>query len=198
MDEIDYGEIARFLSNLSRRASLPQNVAAEPPTEFSPEDVSFDDNTWLARVAEVQVWLYLEDHLSFDEPETVIAGKLFTQLAPDSNQPQFVVLDGLVRMTDLGAQALETRLARADERSSRFIEAIEEGAPKKSASEDWAQEWEEPETREPPNIKATVATLPIVEFVSHAKEDELDLNPPYQREYIWSNPRLSKAHRIDP
>lgn len=35
-------------------------------------------------------------------------------------------------------------------------------------------------------------TLPIVEFVGHAREDELDLNPPYQREYIWSNPDSQK------
>lgn len=192
MDEIDHGEIARFLSSLSRRTTLPQQVASRAPTEFSAEDVGFEDNSWMARVVEVQAWLYLEDHLNFDDPEAQIAEMLFAQLAPDSEQPQFIVADGLIRMTDLGAQALEARLARADERSARFTEAIEEGAPKKSASEDWVQEWEEPETREPPNIKATVATLPIVEFVSYAKEDELDLSPPYQREYIWSNPDSQK------
>lgn len=192
MDEIDYGEIARFLSNLSSRAQLPDHVQAKPPTEFSAEDVSFDDNSWLARVVDVQGWLWLDDPLSSAETETVIANKLFNQLLPEAEELLFNVSNGVVRMTEQGVQALEGRLARADERSARFLEALDEDESRSSASAAWEQEWDEPEVREPPNIKATVDTLPIVEFVGHAREGELDLNPPYQREYIWSNPDSQK------
>lgn len=192
MDEIDNGEIARFLSNLSGRPQLPDHVQAGPPVEFSVDDVGFDDNSWLARVVEVQGWLWLDDSLSTADTEPVLAAKLFNQLAPDTEELLFNVSNGVVRMTEQGVEALERRLARADERSARFVEALEEGESRSSASAVWEQDWDEPEAREPPNIKATVDTLPIVEFVGHAREDELDLNPPYQREYIWSNPDSQK------
>nr|WP_294814732.1 DUF262 domain-containing protein [uncultured Sphingomonas sp.] len=192
MDEIDYGEIARFLSNLSSRGQLPDHVQAKPPTEFSADEVRFDDNSWLARVSEVQGWLRLDDSLSADEPEPTIAAKLFNQLVPDAEELLFNVSNAVVLMTEQGVEALETRLARADERSARFTEALEEDASRSTASADWEEAWDEPETREPPNIKATVDTLPIVEFIGHARENELDLNPPYQREYIWSNPDSQK------
>ena len=192
VDEIDNGEIARFLSNLSSRTQLPDHVQAKPPTEFSAEDVGFGDNSWLARVIEVQGWLWLDDPLSTDEPESAIAAKLFNQLVPDAEELLFNVSNGVVRMTEQGVEALEGRLARAEERSARFAEALDEDESRSSASAVWEQEWDEPEVREPPNIKATVDTLPIVEFVGHAREGELDLNPPYQREYIWSNPDSQK------
>jgi len=192
VDEIDYGEIARFLSNLSSRGQLPDHVQTKPPTEFSADEVRFDDNSWLARVSEVQGWLRLDDSLSVDVAEPTIAAKLFNQLVPDAEELLFNVSNGVVLMTEQGVEALETRLARADERSARFTEALEEDASRSTASADWEEAWDEPETREPPNIKATVDTLPIVEFIGHARENELDLNPPYQREYIWSNPDSQK------
>jgi hypothetical protein len=192
VDEIDYGEIARFLSSLSARSKLPDHVQAQAPTEFTADEVGFDDNSWLARVAQVQGWLRLDEPLDVDKPEPDAAAKLFNQLVPDADEILFEVSGGVVCMTALGVEALEARLARADERSARFTETLEEGGARGAASADWEAEWEEPETREPPNIKATVDTLPIVEFVGHAREDELDLNPPYQREYIWSNPDSQK------
>lgn len=192
MDEIDSGEIARLLSNLSGRAQLPDNVKSKPPTEFSADEVGFEDNSWLTRVVEVQGWLWLYDPLNKEEAEAVIAAKLFNQLVPDADELLFNVSDGVVRMTEQGVDALEGRLARADERSARFVEALDDDESRSSASAVWEQEWDEPEVREPPNIKATVDTLPIVEFVGHAREGELDLNPPYQREYIWSNPDSQK------
>lgn len=192
MDEIDNGEIARLLSNLSSRTQLPDNIKSKPPTEFSAEDVGFEDNSWLTRVVDIQGWLWLDDPLSREETESAIAAKLFNQLAPDTDELLFNVSNGIVRMTEQGVEALEGRLARADERSARFVEALEDDESRSSASAVWEQEWDEPEVREPPNIKATVDTLPIVEFVGHAHEGELDLNPPYQREYIWSNPDSQK------
>jgi len=192
MDEIDNGDIARFLSNLSSRVQLPDHVQAKPPIEFSAEEVCFNDNSWLARVVEVQGWLRLEDSLSIDEIDSALAFKLFSQLAPDAEELLFTVSNGVVRMTELGVEALERRLARADERSASFTEALNEGGSRNSASAAWEEEWEEPEISEPPNIQASVDTLPIVEFIGYARDGELDLNPPYQREYIWSNPDSQK------
>ncbi|MBB3743522.1 nucleotide-binding universal stress UspA family protein [Rhizobium sp. BK591] len=192
MDEIDNGEIARLLSNLSSRTQLPDNIKSKPPTEFSAADVGFEDNSWLARVVEVQGWLWLDDPLNKDETESATAIRLFNQLAPDTEELLFNVSNGVVRMTEQGVDVLESRLARADERSSRFVEALDDDESRSSASAVWEQEWDEQEVREPPNIKAKVDALPIVEFVGHAREGELDLNPPYQREYIWSNPDSQK------
>lgn len=192
LDDIEYGDIARLLSNLSRRAQLPSGVSAPTPSEFEPDDVGFDDNSWLARVVDVQGWLKLEDTLSSNVEEPRIAETLFGQLSPEADQALYVVVDGVVQITNDGVQALEDRLAKADERSLRLAAAMEEGATLSAASSIWEEEWEEPESSEPRNINATVDTWPIVEFVGHAEDDELDLDPPYQREYIWSNPDSQK------
>lgn len=192
MDEIDYGEIANFLSNLSARTELPDHVQGPAPVEFAADEVGFNDNVWLARVVQVQVWMRLDVPLDMDEPATVTAAKLFGQLPLDADESGFEVSGGIVRMTEQGLEALQTRLARADERSAKFLEVLEDGGARDLASTEWEEDWEEPETEEPPIIKAMVDTLPIVEFVGHAREDELDLNPPYQREYIWSNPDSQK------
>lgn len=190
MDEVEYGDVAQLLSNLSQRSPLP--VAAPVASGFDPEDIDFGDNSWLSRVADVQGWLRLEDGLNRDAGEAELAKVLFDQLASDSETLLYSIADGVVRMTDAGVQALETRLARADERSQNFVEAIDEGATLAAAAKEWEQAWDEPEATEPPNIKATVATWAIVEFTDRAKEDELDLNPSYQREYVWSNPDSQK------
>ncbi len=192
MDEIDYGEISSLLSGLSSRGVLPKHVGVSPPAEFGPDEVGFEDNSWLARIAEVQGWLHLEDQLAKDGAAEEQVESLFSELAGETEILPYSVSDGIVRLTEVGAEALTARLARADQRSARFAEALEEGATLQAATDDWVAEWEEPETVEPPNIKATVDTLPIKEFVGHAEEDELDLNPPYQREYIWSNPDSQK------
>ncbi len=192
MDDSDYGEIALFLSSLSRKATLPASVTATPPTEFGSEDVRFDDNSWLARIADTQGWLWLDDALNLEEGEQATAEKLFAQLAPEAELVQFKSHDRVIWPTEAGVETLEARLARADERSARFTEAIDDGIAPIDASDAWARDWEEPESTEPPNIKAKVDTLPIAELVDHAREDELDLNPPYQREYIWSNPDSQK------
>lgn len=192
LEEIEYGDIATLLSSLSRRPQLPSSVSAPPPSEFEPEDVGFEDNSWLARVVDVQGWLRLEDALRPDEREAKIAETLFTQLAPDSDQMHFTVADGVVRVTEAGVQALEMRLTRADARSRQYADSIEEGATRATASAEWAHEWDEPEASEPRNINASVDTWPIVEFVGHAMDNELDLDPPYQREYIWSTPDSQK------
>ena len=192
MDEIEYGDIARLLSLLSQRPQLPANVVGAAPSEFAPEDVGFEDNSWIARVVDVQAWLRLEDSLDRNASEAEQANVLFDQLAIDPDTLLVSVTDGVVRMTEAGVQLLETRLARADERSQQFGEAIEEGASRTLASNEWEQAWDEPEASEPPNIKATVATWSIVEFTDRARENDLDLNPSYQREYIWSNPDSQK------
>lgn len=136
MEDIDHGEIARFLSNLSTRTELPAHVKAPPPREFGAEEVGFDDNSWLARVAQVQPWLRLDEPLNMDEPGPATAAKLFNQLAPDAEEILFEVSGGKVLMTEQGVEALEARLARADERSARFAEAIEEDGARGTASTD--------------------------------------------------------------
>lgn len=192
MDEIEFGDIARLLSTLSQRAQLPAGVSALPPSGFDASGVGFEDNSWLVRVAEIQGWLYLEDTLDRTADAVEQAKVLFDQLATDTETRLYGVVDGVVSMTEAGAQLLELRLVRADERSQQFVEAIDEGATREAASNEWELAWDEPESSEPPNIKATVSTWAIVEFTDRAMENDLDLNPSYQREYIWSNPDSQK------
>jgi hypothetical protein len=192
LDDIEYGDIARLLCNLSKRQPFPNAISVPPPSEFEAADVRFDDNTWLFRVAEVQGWLRLEDVLDRGGSELEQAKVLFNQLGDDTETLLYSVVDGVVNPTEAGAHLLEIRLSRADERSQQFVDAIDEGASLAAASIEWDSAWDEPESSEPPNIKATVSTWAIVEFTDRARENDLDLNPSYQREYIWSNPDSQK------
>lgn len=189
LDDEDMGVIAQYLSDLSSESRLPQG--GEPKVEmppFSVEDVSFENNDWLLRVLALQAWLCLDRSVSSALPATEAAALVMEQISPDPVDSCINIQSNQVSLSPLGAQHLCTCLSRAVAHREAFLEAIEDGRSYVDASEEWLLLWEEVSTlaRQPAAIKAEVKTLTIRNFSDYAKDQDLELNPSYQRDSVWS------------
>lgn len=189
-EELEVGGIAQYLSELSNDGPLPQGI--EPKIEiasFQPEDVSFIDNDWLIKVTKVQAWLCLDQPIGLDDSLSVTAISLMEQISPDPAENCVEVSEDVVMLTELGAQHLETYLSRAVAHREAFIEAIEDDRSITEASEEWRVLWEESRSlaKHPEAIKAEVMTMKIRNFSDLAKDGQIELNPSYQRDNVWSN-----------
>lgn len=190
LDEIDTTGVAQYLAELSHDSRLPQGVEhAQSFAPFQAEEVAFDSNDWLVKTLLVQTWLRLDSPISLDLPHEEAVQALFTAISPDPSEACVRNEEGTLGLTDLGAQHLETWLSRATANREAFLEAIEEDVPLPQASEDWNLLWEEGganRSRQPAAIQARVDTNTIRSFADYAKDGDLDLNPSYQRDNVWS------------
>ncbi len=188
--EEDLTGIAQSLSDLSRSGRLPLGVASSPDSvPFGPDDVDFSTNDWLTKTLASQAWLYLDasvpDHLSPGE----IAKALFEQLSSDAIDSCLLIGESVVQLTELGAQHLETWLSRAVANRELFDEALEDDKTLREATDEWRGTWEEANSgvdRRPSSIKAEVMTMTIRTLADYGKQGELELNPSYQRDSVWS------------
>ncbi|MBP0594578.1 DUF262 domain-containing protein [Paraburkholderia sp. LEh10] len=187
-DDIELGGIAQYLSELSQDGALPQDVDQRRPAPFLPDAVSFDGNDWLSRVAAVQGWLCLDRSIGSDLPPAEAAAELLDQISPDPVSSCIRVDGDNVSLSELGAQHLDTWLSRAAAHREAFNEALDDGRGIREATEEWRQLWEESSSlaRQPAAIKAEVKTLTIRNFADYAKDEDLELNPSYQRDSVWS------------
>jgi hypothetical protein len=188
-DDVELGGIAQYLAELSQEGPLPQGVG--PKIEVAPfqaDDVSFENNEWLRRTLAVQAWLGLDAPVSLDASATEAAIQLLEQISSDPVEACISVADDSVKLTDLGAQHLDTWLSRAVAHREAFLEALDEDRSISDASEEWSLLWEEATTRaqQPALIKAEVQTLTIRQFSDYARQGSLALNPSYQRDSVWS------------
>lgn len=190
IDDIDTTGVAQFLADLSLDGRLPQGVdhqAALAP--FAAEDVNFETNDWLRRTLSVQAWLHLDQPVSLDVPAGESSIALFELVSPDSPDACLAVKEDVVQLTELGLQHLETWLSRAVANREAFRDALEEDKQHSEASEEWQLLWEEAganRARQPAAIQARVDTTTIRTFADYAKDGDLDLNPSYQRDNVWS------------
>lgn len=189
MEDIDLDQIRSHLGQLSEPGEIPDLAGGVPkPSFLDPNDISFEDNTWLAHLVDLQLWLSLDSALSPNASRQQVTNALFDQLWPGAGGAAFSVdAKGIVQLTELGAQRLEERLSRAVSLRAAFDAAIEDGRTRRDATAEWREAWDEPVFSQPLNIDATVGTWRIIEFADRAVDGELDLNPPYQRDFVWSN-----------
>ncbi len=184
--------IAQYLVDLSEACPLPRGVApTKDPAQVELAEAGFSDNGWLNAVREVQAWLCLDRPLPSAASLSDLALSLFGQISSDSPELCIVGMGSdLVRPSDQGCQALEARLARAVEYKQEFANMLDEEASLAEATSQWRAYWEEADSSpsQPVAIRADVDTWPIKEFRDLAEAGQLDLNPSYQRDVVWSNP----------
>jgi hypothetical protein len=190
IDDIDVNGVAQYLAELSQEGRLPQGVERQGElAPFLAEDVRFADNDWLRRTLSVQSWLCLDSPISLQVSAIDAATSLFEQISPDPVSACLIVVDESAQLTALGTQHLETWLSRAIANREAFLEALEEDRPLREASEEWQLLWEEAGAtlaQQPASIKAEVKTLTIRNLSDYAKDEDLELNPSYQRDSVWS------------
>lgn len=188
--EEDLVGIAQALADLSQQGRTPQGVVfAKDSAPFDADSVDFGSNDWLLKTLAVQGWLYLDSPVSGDLAAEEAAAQLFSQLSVDSPDSCFGSVDGGLRLSVLGSQHLDHRLSRAVSHREMFDEALEEDQSLKEVTETWRQSWDEANSgqdKRPSSIKAEVKTMTIRTLADYGKEGELELNPSYQRDSVWS------------
>lgn len=197
VEPVDTTAIAQILSELSQANVLPEGFADAPKgaASFTPAEIDFGSNDWIARLCRVQLWLALDTPLTVESKPIDIATSLFRQITWRQHSDCFEPTSGeSIQLTSIGAQALEERLTRAAELKGEFESALEDKTLKE-ASDGWREAWEEAgsEAREPfGSINAKVEPWKIKTFKSNAEDRLLDLNPSYQRDVVWSNVESQK------
>ncbi len=189
VDELEFDQVGTLLSDLSQPATLPKvEGRRQAPSPFDASDIDFATSAWLARVLEVAIWLNLDTAFDGQEPPKAVALRLFDELSPGKAEASFAVEDGHVLLTEIGAQTLEERLSRAVSHRVSFLQMIDdEELSVAAATEAWVDHWNETPATEPLSINATVDKWRIQDFAGQAQRHQLELNPTYQRDFVWSN-----------
>jgi hypothetical protein len=188
LEDLDYDQVGTLLSELSQPSAVPKlEGGREGPRPFDPDEIDFASSAWLARVIEVSVWLNLDS--TFDEQDSPRAAalRLFDELSPGKAEASLHIEDGHALLTEMGAQALEERLSRAVSNRASFLQMLEDELSLAAATEAWIDAWNEPPATEPLSINATVDKWRIYDLAGRAQQNQLDLNPNFQRDFVWSN-----------
>ncbi|MDV3253554.1 DUF262 domain-containing protein [Devosia sp. BK] len=188
MEDLDFDQVATLLAELSQPSVLPKiEGRRKSPSPFESMEIDFASSAWLARVLEVATWLNLDS--TFDEQDSpkAVALRLFDELSPGKAEASFEIEDGHIVLTEMGAQALEERLSRAVSNRASFLQMLEDELSVAAATEEWVDAWNEAPATEPLSINATVDKWRIYDLAGRAKQQQLELNPTYQRDFVWSN-----------
>jgi hypothetical protein len=180
-------QIATLLSELSQPSALPKIEGRHRVQVFEPADVDFSTSGWLYRVLDVLPWLNLDASFDSQELPKAVALRLFDELSPGTSEASLQINDKYVVLTALGAQTLEDRLSRAVGHRTAFLQLLDDEFSIAAATEVWIEAWNEAPASEPLSINATVDKWRIQDFAGRAKRLQLDLNPTYQRDFVWSN-----------
>lgn len=193
MEELDLEQISALLSELSQPAEVPK-LTPKPkvPTAFDSDEVSFESSEWLVKVNYVAVWLNLDTTLDVQKDPEDVAAQLFGELVPDNAASCYEVSEGQVRLTEIGVDALTERLSRALSYKGDYLEWLDEGRSQSGATDAWIDAWNEAPPTEPLSINAKVEVYNINDFEGLADLDLLELNPTYQRDYVWPDSQSQK------
>lgn len=188
MEELDFDQVATLLSELSQPGPLPKlEGRPQAPSAFDTTEIDFASSAWLVRVLEVAPWLNLDSSFDNQDPPKTVALRLFDELSPGRAEASFQQENGHIVLTEMGAQALEERLSRAVSNRVAFLQMLEDELSIAAATEAWIDVWNETPATEPLSINATVDKWRIYDLAGRAQQQQLDLNPTYQRDFVWSN-----------
>ncbi|PAQ02005.1 DUF262 domain-containing protein [Mesorhizobium mediterraneum] len=188
MEDLDFDQVATLLSELSQPSAMPKLTGGRKGSNaFDANEIDFASSAWLARIVEVATWLNLDATFEQQDSPKSVAIKLFDELSLGKAEASFQMEDGHVLLTEMGAQTLGERLSRAVSNRANFLQMLDEELSVAAATEAWIDAWNEAPPTEPLSINAKVDKWRINELAGIAELGELDLNPSYQRDFVWSN-----------
>lgn len=188
MEDLDFDQVATLLSELSQPSALPRlDGRRRAPVPFDASEIEFASSAWLSRVLEVATWLNLDSTFNDKDPPKSIALRLFDELSPGKAEASFRSDAGHVVLSEMGAQVLEERLSRAVSNRDDFLQMLDDELSVAAATEAWVDAWNELPATEPLSINATVDKWRIYDLSGRALQNQLELNPTYQRDFVWSN-----------
>ena len=158
--------------------------------------IDWSTNSWLRHLTDIMPWLN-EDFDLMGDPATSLR-LLFEYAGSRDPLSCYSSEDGQYGLTGDGVQLLESLLASAVEFKEAFELAIEDGHSKTAATNDWNTRWDEfqESTDSIPVVQAEVDKWRIKVFSEFAEEGDLELNPSYQRDLVWSNSDTQKSYEL--
>lgn len=177
------GNFAELIEQLASTHLTPLGV--EPAsTNIDADSVRIVDGSWRERLFDVRGWLRLPTDLDASNPLAFDASLAAALGSSGSERDQEALLA-------LVTERLDRATALRDDFVSRMDETGEGSETLATATQAWVTAWEEVDDEEEESdaegapINADADNWPIIEFVQHAEDDELDLSPSYQRGDVW-------------
>jgi len=176
--------ISATLAQLSEATDSPKGVRTGAP--FAANDVTFDSDTWINRLAEVQGWLRFGNDAFTSDREGFIEN-LAAALGFENPSDGLEVLGGATQLTEVALERLNDRAERALKLQQDFLSSLETGDENAaSATTAWMEAWEESEEDEADFISDDpVAARANVWEIYKLTDKKLNLTPSYQRGDVW-------------
>lgn len=179
-------QIAEAIAELTRPTETPVEFGAGV-AQVEADAIRFEDGSWRTHLMSVGPWLHLADDLDGSSEEAFDAS-----LAVGLGLDDWDAGDGSGLRERL-LPKLADRLDRALDLQQSFVadmEAAVEGAETRtSATNKWVEAWSELEVEDEVEgsgpIHAEADVWSIADFVAHARDDDLNLSPSYQRADVW-------------
>jgi hypothetical protein len=185
--DLDLEGLAAALSALSQ-GDVPESFPSSP-SAFEPSDIDWSTNEWVTFVAEVQDWLDLDQPVELSAGPKAAVEDLFSGLAVDVVSDCYSDRDGVISLTAIGFSRLNERVSLAQSRKDLFEQDLADEFGAAQATRRWQARWEdEPETPDLTTVEvhAQVNAWAIKWFKDLVADEELELNPSYQRDRVWS------------
>lgn len=180
--QLDYHNLKELINQLAAESLIPDNTNCSEPNEEM--DIDFTKDTWVKSLLNVQIWLGLDSFIALNTNPYEALTDIYGQLCRDH-------IDGLVLgnekvPNEKALQILEDRLELALEFKEEF-ETMTETISLDDASILWKDRWDNVHDQDFSNtITAKVDTWKFSEFLGLLEDDELVINPTYQRDDVWS------------
>lgn len=176
--------ISTTLAQLSEATDAPKGIRTGAP--FTADDVTFDSDAWINRLAEVQGWLcFGNDTLAGDREDFV--ENLAAALGFENLADGVEVISGAVQLTEAALERLNDRAERALKLQQDFLSSLETGDESNaSATSAWLEAWAESEEDDTDFVSDDpVAARANVWEIYKLTDKKLNLTPSYQRGDVW-------------
>jgi hypothetical protein len=183
--DVDFDLMSTRISDLSKAESRPDEFTV--PEELEPDAIDWDDFNWVSPLLEVQQWLHFDNEVSVSSDLSTTIRNLFEALTDEDAADNYAIESGQPKISSKGWACIDNRLGQATQHMQEYCTQIEAGVDSSRAYSDWSDSWgEKSGSSTLGRIEATTSSYPISEFVAFAERNHLVLNPPYQRNDVWS------------
>jgi hypothetical protein len=181
--------LSGLVESLSTYESLPVSFGGDPPEIVEAEEIDWQTNGWLVEVSSVLPWIGIKNDLAENPQQELM--KLFKEIGQKKANQAFTNREGTWQLTDRGIAKLTSALEKGWELKEGYESDIADEESPENAAKKWHEAVSDLDFGEPeelPKITAKVKDWPIIQFVARAKDNELELNPSYQRDVVWKDP----------
>lgn len=176
--------IAEGLAALSESPDAPDGVMVAHSV-FGTDDVDFNSEAWVFRLAEVQGWLSFSQDLPATSRDAFLNALVAELGVADAD-----AFDARHHPRQLSAQSVERlhhRIETAVRLQADFIEELEaKGVSRTEATANWSDAWseEDDDLTDSSNLKPVSAKAAVWNIFQLTKK-KLNLTPSYQRGDVW-------------